>query len=69
MIDTKISWEHATWNPWTGCKRMKWRAGQSIELRGLRISVEIAWNSRNQMRRNPHETRLLISVALSRHTN
>ena len=22
MIDTKISWAHATWNPWTGCKRM-----------------------------------------------
>jgi hypothetical protein len=30
--------------------RVKWRAGQSIELRGLRISVEIVWNSRNQMR-------------------
>jgi len=22
MIDTKISWAHATWNPWTGCHRV-----------------------------------------------
>lgn len=22
MIDTKISWAHATWNPWTGCNRV-----------------------------------------------
>ena len=22
MIDTKISWAHATWNPWTGCDRV-----------------------------------------------
>jgi protein gp37 len=21
MIDTKISWAHATWNPWTGCNK------------------------------------------------
>lgn len=22
MIDTKISWAHSTWNPWTGCNRV-----------------------------------------------
>lgn len=22
MIDTKISWAHATWNPWTGCNKV-----------------------------------------------
>lgn len=22
MIDTKISWAHATWNPWTGCDKV-----------------------------------------------
>lgn len=22
MIDTKISWAHATWNPWTGCHKV-----------------------------------------------
>lgn len=22
MIDTKISWAHATWNPWTGCNQV-----------------------------------------------
>jgi protein gp37 len=22
LIDTNVSWAHATWNPWTGCNRV-----------------------------------------------
>jgi protein gp37 len=41
MIDTKISWAHATWNPWTGCNLV------SKECVGCYANALLSRNGRN----------------------